>query len=268
MELTLLEQSENKLELSFMLKNSSPALANALRRTVISFVPTLAIEDVEIRKNSSVLYDEMLAHRLGLIPLVTDSDSYVLPAKCKCKGEGCANCQVAFTIQVSGPGPVFAKEIKFKDPKIKAVHDEMLIVDLKEGQEVEVEGTAILGQGIDHMKFSPGIIHYKYKPVIEITEQPDKPSKVAESCPKNIFEVKNGKIEINKDKIFDCHLCGACPEASEGKIKLNEKDNEYLFYVESFGQLEAKDMVLQGISQIMQGADDFVKSLKTIAKEA
>ncbi len=66
-------------------------------------VPTMAIEDVEFRKNNSILYDEIIAHRLGLVPLKTDLKSYNLPEKCKCKGEGCARFQLTVPIdQYSG----------------------------------------------------------------------------------------------------------------------------------------------------------------------
>jgi len=264
MELVLLDQSKDKLELSFILKKATPALANAVRRAIISLVPTLAIEDLEIIKNSSVLYDEMLAHRLGLIPLITDLSTYVLPEKCKCNGEGCASCQVKFTLSAKGPCKVYAKDVKFHDPKIKAVYGDMLIVELDTDQEMEVQGVAVLGRGRDHAKFSPGVAYYKYKPAIVIEEQPDDVNYVASQCPKDVFEVKSGKLEVNKDKVFDCHLCEACVDASNGKIKLNEKNDEFLFYVESFGQLTAKEMVKNAVEVISEAADEFAKAVKKL----
>ena len=56
----------------FTLSGASTAFANAFRRAMIGEVPTLAIEDVRIYDNTSALFDEMLAHRLGLIPIKTD----------------------------------------------------------------------------------------------------------------------------------------------------------------------------------------------------
>jgi len=108
----------------------------------------MAIEDVEVRKNSSSLYDEMIAHRLGLIPLTTDLKSYNLPSECKCEGKGCARCQLVLTLSAKGPGIVYSSSLKSKDPKVKPVFDNFPIVKLLKGQEIELEATATLGTGV------------------------------------------------------------------------------------------------------------------------
>src|SRR3990167_7411824 len=99
MEVRVLENNKEQGKLSFILKDSDPIFANTLRRLMIDEVPTMAIEEVEFSKNNSILYDEIVAHRLGLIPLKTDMKSYNLPEKCKCKGEGCARCQLKLTLK-------------------------------------------------------------------------------------------------------------------------------------------------------------------------
>jgi len=73
----------------FVLSGVTHAFANSLRRGMLAEIPTLAIDYVNIYDNTSVLFDEQLALRLGLIPLATDLDSYVLPSDCGCGGEGC-----------------------------------------------------------------------------------------------------------------------------------------------------------------------------------
>ena len=60
--------------------HADESLANAVRRSVAE-VPTLAIDEVEIYKNDSPLYDEMLALRLGLVPLKTEKGNYTLMVK-------------------------------------------------------------------------------------------------------------------------------------------------------------------------------------------
>ena len=72
MEIRVLENSKEQGKISFILKDSNPVYANTLRRIMIDEVPTMAIEDIEFVKNNSILYDEIIAHRLGLIPLKTD----------------------------------------------------------------------------------------------------------------------------------------------------------------------------------------------------
>jgi len=120
-------------ELVLELSDITFAQANTLRRLLMNEVPVMAIENVEIKKNSGVLYDEMLALRLGLVPLHTDLESYELPDECSCKGAGCAKCQVQLTLSVKGPCVVYAKDLKPKDPKIKPVNPETPLVKLLEG---------------------------------------------------------------------------------------------------------------------------------------
>ena len=103
-----------------MFRKVPVAYLNTIRRFMMEEVPVMAIEDVEFKKNSSVLYDEIIAHRLGLLPLSTDFKSYTLPEKCSCKGEGCARCQLKLTLKGKGPGTVYASDIKTKDPKVNA----------------------------------------------------------------------------------------------------------------------------------------------------
>ena len=97
MKASVISKNEEKLVLD--LKDIKPEIANLLRRTIITQVPVLAIEDVFFTKNSSALFDETIAHRLGLIPLKTDLKSYNLPEDCKCKGKGCAKCQVKIKLK-------------------------------------------------------------------------------------------------------------------------------------------------------------------------
>ena len=79
----ILENTNEKIVIRF--SNAPRQYVNAIRRISINEVPTLAIDDVVILENSSVMHDEALAHRLGLIPLRTDLDRFVLPHDCDCK---------------------------------------------------------------------------------------------------------------------------------------------------------------------------------------
>src|SRR3989344_6056613 len=96
MEITLLNKDKNKL--NFVVNGMNSAFANSMRRLALVEVPVMAISDVNFLKNNSALYDEIIAHRLCLIPLTTDLDSYNLKEECKCKGKGCASCQVTLSL--------------------------------------------------------------------------------------------------------------------------------------------------------------------------
>ena len=264
MEIKMLEKDKKTGKVSFLLLNSSPSFANAMRRTMVDSVPTMAIEDVEFRKNSSVLYDEIMAHRLGLMPLKSDLKSYTLPAKCKCKGEGCARCSVKMTLKSKSTGYVYASEIKSKDSKIKPVYAKTPVVKLLKGQEVELEATAKLGIGRDHTKWSPCLAYYKYKPVVDIDAAKCKnPEEVAESCPVDVFEVKSGKLAVKKDNLLKCHLCGACAEVASGNsVKLNEAEKDFVFFIEPWGQLGVKEIVAKAADVFIESLEEFDEKVK------
>lgn len=262
--------SENKKtgRVVFMIKGINPGLANALRRVMMESVPTMAIDEVEFRKNNSVLYDEILAHRLGLIPLKTDLKSYTLPAKCKCGGVGCSRCTVKLTLKHSSPGMVSAFAIKSKDPAIKPVYDIPIVALIKE-QELEFEATAKLGQGREHAKWSPCLAYYKYMPEIVIdAAKCSNAESIVKSCPVRVFEIKNGKLAVDKDKELECHLCNACIEtAANSSVKVSYNDNDYLFYIEPWGQLSVKEIFNSAFNMLTEDLDEFESALKSAKKE-
>ncbi|MCA9487070.1 DNA-directed RNA polymerase subunit D [Candidatus Woesearchaeota archaeon] len=137
-------------------KKGENGLANAMRRIVLDEVPTFAIEEVEVVANQSPLYNEVLALRLGLVPLVTDLKSYNLRRDCSCGGVGCALCEVKMSLKKEGEGTVYSGEIKSEDPKIVPSDKEIPITKLFGSSCVEVNLKALLGRGREHAKWAPG----------------------------------------------------------------------------------------------------------------
>jgi len=260
MEVRVLENKKDEGRISFIIKDTSAAFVNTLRRIIIEEVPTMAIEDVEFRKNNSILYDEMVAHRLGLVPLKTDLKSYNLPEKCKCEGKGCARCQLKLTLKAAAAGTVYASELKSKDPAVKPVYPKMPIVKLLKGQSLELEATAVLGRGKEHSKWSPALAYYKYKPVIEIGNVKN-PEEVVEATHGNVFEIKNGKLEVIKDNLFKYDLAGVVEEVSKGEVKVTH-DNDFIFYIESWGQLSCREILNQALDIFNETFDEFAEEIK------
>ncbi len=260
MDIKLLEKGKGSQKLSFMVKGIDAAYANTLRRYMINKVPTLAIDEVEFRKNSSALYDEVIAHRLGLIPLTTDLKSYNLPKDCKCKGAGCSQCQLKLTLKAKGPKTVYSSDLKSKDPSAKPVFEEIPIVKLLKDQEIEFVATAVLGVGKAHIKWSPGLVYYRHKANIEIVKNTFAEAElVAEQCPAKIFNAKGNKLTINNDNVLDCTLCNACVDACNGEVKVEPETDTFIFVIESWGQLNAKDIVKESV-------DVFDKALNELSE--
>jgi DNA-directed RNA polymerase subunit D len=263
MEIKMLSHDKEAEKVSFLIKGSNTTFANLLRRYIVEKVPTMAIENVEIVDNSSALYDEILAHRLGLIPLSTDLKSYEMISRCKCGGEGCNRCTLKMTLKAEGPGSVYASEIKSKDPEVKPVYGKMLITKLLKDQQIELTATAVLGQGADHTKFSPGLAYYKLKPEIMINKSIKNAAQVANSCSVAVFNVKGDSLSVNKDNALKCHLCNQCVEIADPKDGIElQQGLDVIFYIESWGQLSCKEMAVAAIEEYVHDLDEFEELLK------
>lgn len=258
-DIEILENDKKNNTLKFLLKKTDYVTANTLRRAIIDFVPTMAIDEVEFSKNSGILYDEIVAHRMGLLPLSTDLKSYTVTEDCKCEGKGCARCQLKLTLEAKGPVMVKAKDIKTQDPKVKPVYPEMPITKLLKGQEIELTATATLGYGRQHAKWVPALAWYNYMPVIKINQSSKKLEEFKDKYPPQIFD-KSGKIKLDvKDKPS---LIDACEGVCNDIIDIRYDNTSFVFYVESWGQLSCKDILQQALTSINTQLDELNSLIK------
>jgi DNA-directed RNA polymerase subunit D len=143
---------------------------------------------------------------------------------------------------------------------IDVVYDKIPITSLGKGQEVKIFATAKMGKGIEHSKFSPGLIFYRN--VAEIKVGKKCPKEVVDICPKKVFELQGDKIVVKNG--LACDMCNSCVELCEKKGKEEEisvdSSKELMITAESWGQLEIKDMIEKTI-------DILKKDLKEISKK-
>ena len=197
-------------------------LANAIRRSVLE-IPIMAIDEVEITKNDGALYDEILAHRIGLIPIKTG-----------------ANKEIKFKLQVKGPKMVVSGDFK---PSTDT-EDNLPIVLLDKDQEVEVVGEARLGKGIDHIKHSPGLMYYKHSLDEELLDY--------------LHIDENGKASYNEEEMKNKGLS----EDKISKIKSFKDALELELGIESWGQIEVKDIFIKAIDVLGDNLKQLDKAVK------
>ena len=153
----ILEKEDERIIVKF--NNIPRQYVNAIRRLSISEVPTLAIDDVVILENSSVMHDEAIAHRVGLIPLRTDLDRFVMPHDCDCKSTlGCSKCRVLLVLDSEANEKtkvVTSGELLSEDELVKPVSKDIPIIVLAPSQKLKFEAYARLGVGKDHAKWQP-----------------------------------------------------------------------------------------------------------------
>jgi len=230
---------EKKDNILIFTVEADESILNTIRRYV-NHIPVLAVDEIEISKNDSPLYDETIAHRIGLIPLKNEN---------KTKGK--------LKLNVKKEGIVYSEELK---GDIKVIYDKIPITLLGKNQELEFVANVKTGKGSDHSKFSPGLIFYRN--VFEIKVDKNCPKEVIENCPRNILKLKDGKIIVEDN--YKCDACESCVEycKKNGKESIEVvPTKELLVTIESFGQLSVEDMFKKSIEMLKKDLAELAKKL-------
>ena len=257
MKIKILNNKNN--ELKFEIADTTPALANSLRRTIITKTNTLAIDTIDVHTNTSALYNEIIAHRIGMIPLKF-KDTLKRTDECTCKGKGCVNCEVKLILKKSGPCTVYSKDFKSTDKDVKPTSDKIIIVKLLDGQDINLEATAKLGTHPEHAKWQPSNIGYQYYPDLKTSKDCDMCKICAKACPKSVIDTTN-KIKL-KDN-YECDLCGKCVDVCPKKaLTLTKDSTRIIFTIKSVSGLEPKDIVTGALKTLKTDLNELSKQLK------
>jgi len=253
----------------FLLRECDLAFANGLRRIMIAEVPCMTIDDIFFFDNSSVMPDEVLAHRVGLVPLTTDLDSYVLPERCQCGSDlGCSLCRVVLTLDAEAEGEtrtVYTGDIVSEDPGVVPMSPDIPLVKLAPGQAVKFEAYARLGVGKMHAKWQPAsTCIYQHLADIEIDEERcTLCGRCIEACPRGVLAVEDEKLKVVD--LYACTLCGSCAEACPVEpptIVQRFKDETFLFTIESNGFLPPERIVSQAAKVLVEKLDELSDKIK------
>jgi DNA-directed RNA polymerase subunit D len=259
----LIELREDRIR--FLLSGVTAAFANGLRRACMSEVPTLAIDEISLYDNTSVLFDEQIGLRIGLIPLeAEDMDLFSQPQECECGGEGCPGCRVEFMLSAEGPGMVYSKDLQFSDPGVKPAFDKIPIVILGEGEKLVIEGYATKRTGKDHTKWQSGTLcGYKNLPNIEVGACTGCGKCVA-VCPRQVLVLEDDIAKATN--ILECSLCKLCiDECEAGAIKLTPVLDSFVMTIESDGSMPVKELVARASDGIRKKAEALDEKLAELS---
>jgi DNA-directed RNA polymerase subunit D len=214
------------------------SLINSIRRYV-GQIQIAAIDDVEISKNDSPLYDETVAHRMGLVPLKQNG-----------KKEG------KLKLSSQTKGFVYSGLLK---GDFDVVYDKMPITLLSEEQEIEMVANVKMGKGQDHAKFSPGIMSYRQ--VTEIYTDKEVAEKLKNAVPNVEIKQKGDKIVIMDDKEREISdICEGFAEKHGKKIEV-KNTGEVIITLESFGQIDAKSIFAKAVEALKKDLGEMSKKL-------
>lgn len=289
--------------ISFVLSNADASLANAIRRVMIAHIPTMAIDKTLIRTNSLFMVDEVLSHRLALVPLTSSRASeFVHFDQCTCQtrtsiedtpdDKFCPKCCVVFRLKVHNdsddPIQVTSDDLVFVEcsdatPEQKELHKSVkpvaggaiVLCLLDKNQAVDLTAVARRGKGSDHAKWSPvSVCGYKMTPIVTLKQ--DKEKKLApslrnsfiKSCPAHVFSAaEDGGVQIqDSKKCIDCNQC--VEKARELKlpksfVTVGRNEKEFLFELETIYSLAPEEVLKYSLYALT----DKLNALKTALKE-
>lgn len=230
-----INKKTDKLVFSADIDNS---LANAIRR-YINHVPVVAADEVEISKNDSAMYDETLAHRIGLIPLKVKKQT----GKMK--------------LEVKKEGIVYSGEL---EGDAEVVYDKIPITILDKGQELELSVTLKSGRGFEHAKFSPGLMLFRNSAELKIDKKfKDKIKKILPNA--NIKESGNQIVVLDNGEEEILDVCSGIVEKSGEKPEIKE-NSELIIKLESFGQISPEVIFEKSIDELRKDLENVSKDLK------
>jgi len=249
----------NGRELDFILEDSNPQFANALRRIMIAEIPILAIEYVDFTQNESVLYNEIVSQRLGMVPLVFNVKDFKFREAGK---EGGVQYEVIFAINKKGPGMVYTKDMKSSNPQVTPLYDDIPIVELFEEQKIKLEAVASLGIGRDHAKYQAANVFYRYYPIVKLEGKIKNAEEAMKICPKNALKIDGNKASVTKD----CDMCLECVKVAEpsGSLNVSGDTTKFIFSVESISGLDADAIVIRAAEVLKKKSKELQKELKKL----
>jgi len=277
----ILELKEDSI--TFILSKTDLSIANALRRIMISEVPTVAIDLVEIEENTSVLNDEFIAHRLGLIPLRCEEiEKFKFTRDCSCT-IGCPECTVNFSLDVLCTGDqtldVTSQNLNCESSKVgPADYDKgILIVKLRQGQHLKVKCIAKKGTGMEHAKWSPvSGIKCQIEPDVKIDQSKmdeldvEQKKRFVESCPTKVYTFNEETRKVEVDKMTECTYCNECKKVALEEFKVSDlvtieqKPDRFIFTVESSGALSAVEIFSNALSILKRKLSNLQNTLQSL----
>eukprot|EP01068_Selenidium_serpulae_P002889 Selendium_serpulae@DN2743_c0_g1_i3.p1 len=296
LKIKMISHEEDKLV--FSMTNVDVSIANALRRIMIAEVPTMALETIHIYQNTGVIQDEVLAHRLGLIPFRINPDNYEYRREVD---SFTSENSVCFKLHVkcteadlkelkSNSKPVYASDMVFfaqpsaegssqmtDDTEIpRPVNKDVLITRLRPGQEIELAGYCEKGVGQTHAKWSPVCpVTYRLRPAFEFPEGPfegDDANELVKLCPMNVFELLMDPETETSSAIAampeNCTTCRACLERFPGRVKLYKKKFDFIFTINSSGSIPPTQIFKTAVSILKGKATELKNNLEANVRAA
>nr|CAH7724298.1 unnamed protein product [Callosobruchus chinensis] len=295
----IVRREADNYEMEFDLIGLHSALANTFRRLMLSDVPSMAIEKVHIQNNTSIIQDEVLAHRLGLIPLKADPRLFTF--KAGGKKEGSENDTLEFELKIKCSynkeankkdssraediyknNKVFSKHIKwvpmgsqkdkFRDKDVGPIHDDILIAKMRPGHELDLKLIAVKGIGKDHAKFSPvSTAFYRLHPDIRLLREVEGEAayRLQKCFSAGVIDVKeesNGrKVAVLKSSRYDTGSRSVFRyDDLKDAVVMSRIPDHFIFTVESVGAMQPDEIFTEAVTLLKNKCKSLLEELSLL----
>ncbi|WP_144903195.1 DNA-directed RNA polymerase subunit D [Halobellus captivus] len=232
-------------EARFLVRGASPAVANGIRRAMVADVPTFSIDTVRFVENTSVMFDEMIGLRLGLVPLTTPLDDFEV-------GD-----TVTLALDVRGPGTAYSGDIESSDALVQPADENIPIIELKEDQHLQFEADAVLDRGKSHAKHQGGVsVGYRHLQRVEAVGDAGEFDSQEPNILRGVIEeaaaehaadenATNGDLVLTDT--FENDLTNRYP----GKeVEVHDVSDAFVFHVETDGSFTVEELVLRAAGSL------------------
>ena len=288
MELKVLTLESNRAQLE--IKDADHTFVNSLRRTLIAEVPKMTIDEVDFHlghlgteedpathklvdfESLSPLFDEIIAHRLGMLPIPTDLRTYTFSDYCSCGGEGCPSCTMMYSLNKKGPCTVYSGDLEpvMGSEELKVLDPRIPIVTLAPHEGLLLYARAKLGQGRDHAKWQVcSGVGYTYCHTVTLGNH---------NSLKPLFKLfgednfqKEGSTHVLNDalKVKEfLKILRRFPDDAELRehVDIKEESDRFLLRFETDGSLTAHEALLYSLRVLSGRFETFQTQLKEMVE--
>lgn len=289
--------SLDEMNMEFDMIGLNPAIANAIRRILLAEVPSMAPDRVYLYNNTSIIQDEVLAHRIGLVPFKIDprmfeyrdkdsdgspEDTVEFELKIKCTKNPHASKDAATPDELYRNHVVYTKHLKwiplgsqaelFTDNPPRPVHDDIILAKLRPGHEIDLKLHCTKGTGKDHAKFSPvATASYRLLPRITLLREVEgeRAERLKGSFSEGVIELEetdDGRkvAKVANARIDTCSRNVFRYDDLKDAVELTRVKDHFIFSVESTGALPPDVLVAESIKALMGKCQLFLSELERI----
>ncbi|WP_324662568.1 DNA-directed RNA polymerase subunit D [Haloarcula sediminis] len=234
-----------------LVRGITPAFANGIRRAMVADVPTFSIDTVRVIENTSVMFNEQIGLRLGLVPLTTDLDDFEV-------GD-----EVTLSLSVDGPSTAYSSDLVSSDSLVAPADDNIPIIDLKDGQRLEVEADAVLDTGKEHAKHQGGVaVGYRHLQRTEVVGDTGEFEDEEPQILRGVIEEGAADAAADPDAAdgdlvptseFDNDLSQRYP----GKeVEVTDVENAFVFHIETDGSFVTDELFVRAVETLRDRATE------------